>query len=547
MKMKNIIKITTAAVVLLVGAISCSKDSFDINKNPNQATDSTIVYNVILPAAENNTARLVSRNWGWLQNYLSYWARSGTYAPNTNEETYELTTTFQAQIWSGAYDNLYDYEVMRISAAKAGAGMYEGIARIMKAHNYAMLVDIYNNIPYSQSLKGAANTTPSYDKGADIYKDLLRQIDTGIALIKDADLGSSANADIATNDVMLGGDQTRWAQFGNTLKLRILTKFMNGGVAINADGSVGTPEVFAPGVDLAAEFQKIADEGSGFLDADAEVNPGYKSDKGNPFYNLYLRDNAGTATANSVYYDANEYAIGYYQYNGDKRIASFYTTSPTGYTGVAYGLPSATENADANLSGIGVGLTGPDATTSQRILTAAESHFLQAECIHRGFLSGDARTETNNGITASFESMYRIAHSTRNPLTDADEYINVINAGYSDVDYSAQEGVNGNLTAGGLYTIISQKWFALNGIAPWEVWSDYRRVDYSSVINHFVYGEVTGFDAGPAISVSPANTKTEIPVRLLYPQTEYLYNPTNVGAEGSAGSYPFNHIFWDVN
>src|SRR6476660_3219326 len=100
MKMKKIYQLASMAIILLAGATSCSKESFDVNKNPNDATDSTVVYNVILPAAQNNTARLVARNWGWLHNYLGYWARSGTYAPNTDEETYNLTTNFQAQIWA---------------------------------------------------------------------------------------------------------------------------------------------------------------------------------------------------------------------------------------------------------------------------------------------------------------------------------------------------------------------------------------------------------------------------------------------------------------
>jgi hypothetical protein len=103
--------------------------------------------------------------------------------------------------------------------------------------------------------------------------------------------------------------------------------------------------------------------------------------------------------------------------------------------------------------------------------------------------------------------------------------------------------------------IMSQKWLALNGFAPFEVWSDYRRVDFSSSrgIKHFQYGgksiDFAGIDftVGPAISKSPSNTRTEIPLRLLYPQNEYQFNAQNVGSQPSAGSYPFARIFWDRN
>jgi len=90
-------------------------------------------------------------------------------------------------------------------AKVAGARFYEGIARIMKSHNFAILVDVYGNVPYSQALKGSGNPTPSYDNGLAIYQDLLRQIDTGIYLIKSANVtATSPDKDIWKNDIMFG-------------------------------------------------------------------------------------------------------------------------------------------------------------------------------------------------------------------------------------------------------------------------------------------------------------------------------------------------------
>ena len=174
--MKKLIYTTAAVTVLIAGFSSCKKSTFDINKNPNQATDSTVSYDVILPAALHSTGALVATQWGFLQNWMGYWVRSGTYAPSVIEETYQITTTFGNGVWNGAYDNAFDYEVMAVKAKRAGAAYYEGIARIMKAHNFQMLVDVYGNVPYFDALKGNANPTPKYDQGAAIYKDLFRQI-----------------------------------------------------------------------------------------------------------------------------------------------------------------------------------------------------------------------------------------------------------------------------------------------------------------------------------------------------------------------------------
>ncbi|HQX73199.1 MAG TPA: SusD/RagB family nutrient-binding outer membrane lipoprotein, partial [Chitinophagaceae bacterium] len=414
----------------------------------------------------------------------------------------------------------------------AGAGFYAGIARIMKAHNFQMLVDVYGNIPYTQALKGGGNPTPAYDKGLDVYKDLFRQIDTGMALIEDALVTTTnANKNIATNDILFKGDKLKWAKFGNTLKLRML---------IHAYA--------AAGINKAAEMAIINAEGSGFLGAgeDAMVQPGYAADKPNPFYTVYKTTVAGAQTANNVYYRANKWGIDYYTYNGDPRRSRFYEAGANGYTGVTYGLPPVNENASANLAGIGPGLYKTN-TAAQAILTAAESFFLQAEARWRNIITSGSSVAalTNTGIAESFRYI-----GGGDPST----YLSN-NAGYSDVDVTAVSNspVNpaGTQPVGGLFTIISQKWFALNGVNTLEVWTDYRRLGYnevvsaSSVNDRFVYGAGVGYDPGPPISVAPQNTSTKIPVRYLYPQAEYNYNSANVAAEGSIDRY--TKIFWDIN
>lgn len=546
MMMKNIFKLIAIAGVVLVVAQGCRKDSFDINQNPNQPTDSTVAYNVIMPAALNNTARTVARPWGFLQNWLGYWARSGTFAPNAQEETYQVTTNFGTGIWNALYDNLYDYQTMQIGAQKNGADFYSGIARIMKAHNFALLVDIFNNVPYTEALKGSAVTTPKYDKGVDIYKDLLRQIDTGVSLIKGASISSTGpNRNILEDDIMFGTSQFptttitamkgQWAQFANTLKLRLLVHLLNAGIT--------TPTQVVPGFDIAAEIAKINAEGSGIIAADAQINPGYQTVRPNPFYNLYVVGTDGTATQNSVFFKANSYAVGddtkdgYYQYNGDARINRFYSAPSGGHRGVDYGKPSLTENAASTLSSIGPGVTrGADKPVW--IITLAEALFLKAEFQQRGYAlaGGTAASNLRAGVQASFVSLGLTSAA-------ADTYING-NATYADVDINATP-INSTNIGGGVYTILSQKWFALNAIAPYEVWSDYKRGAINATTKRMVYGVAAGFRAGPPISVYQFNTATEIPVRLLYPQTEYNYNAANVGAEGTINATS-NRVFWDL-
>jgi len=532
MKLNKLIYGIPMAAMLIVASTGCRKSQFNINQNVNSVTDSTVTYDVVLPAALHASGTIVGTSWGTIQNWMGFWARSGTYAPNVIEETYEITTGFGNGIWNSCYDNNYDYQIVQVKAGVAGATFYEGIARIMKSHNFMVLVDVYGNVPYSQALKGGGNPTPGYDLGVNIYKDLFRQLDTAINLIKNSVVSTTnANKNIATNDIIFQGNKGKWIRFANTLKLRMM---------IHAYAVAG--------IDKAAEMTVINNEGSGFLGIGEDVmaQPGYASDKPNPFYTVYKTSVAGAQTANNVYYRANKWGIDYYSYNGDPRRSRFYEAGANGLVGVVYGLPPITDNAAANLAGIGPGLYKSN-TAPQTIMTAAESYFLQAEARFRGFMATGptVATLTNTAITESFRYI---------GAGDPSSYL-AFNAGYSDVDVTAVSNspVNpaGTQPVGGLFTIISQKWFALNGINTLEVWTDYRRMGYNEVVtaspinDRFVYGVGTGYDPGPPISVSPQNTSTKIPTRYLYPQSEYNYNPTNVAAQGTIGRY--SKIFWDIN
>lgn len=563
MKLNKLIYGVAFAGMLVTAGSSCRKGQFNINQNINSPTDSTITYNAVMPAAMNATGSIIARSWGPIQNWMSYWSRSGTYAPNVTEETYQITTGFGNGIWNNCYDNAYDYQIIISKAAQAGATFYEGIARIMKTIDFQILVDVYGNVPYSQALKGSGNPTPVYDQGVNIYKDLFRQIDAGMLLIKNAVVtASNTNKSIATDDILFKGDKALWAKFGNTLKLRLLIH----AYAVGA-------------IDKAAEMAIINADGNGFLGAgqDAMINPGYSgNDKPNPFFNQYKLNTDGSSSANDVYYKANEWGIEYYKFDGDPRVTNvplagtgdrIYTPGSGGRVGVAYGLPPITANAAAVLAGIGPGVYR-SATAPQAILTASESFFLQAEARQRNIITSGP-TAAALLITAIEQNMIFLGvggATAANPgpaITAATNY-RTINATYPDVDYAgAAQGAGGPV--GGLFTILSQKWFAMNGINTLETWTDWRRVPYTEVATNiiitpaandapstnFVYGDGGGYPGfgnspgiGPFRSVCPQiQPGDKIPVRYLYPQTEYNYNAQNV----PAGVDRYSRVFWDLN
>lgn len=522
MKLKNIIFASAIAFGVLVLA-GCSKSKFDINSNPDDVTDESVTPSVLLPGALQATATNIASEWWFIGWWMGHGARSGSFQSFNEEETYKFTNDFHASIWNTLYGNANNYQIMINKAQATGAGTYEAIGRIMKSHNFQMLVDIYGNIPYTDAFKGTANSTPKYDKAVDIYNAIFADLDKAIELLNDDEANDPAkNTDIAASDFAFKGDRTKWKKVANTLRLRMLVHLHNG---------VESTTV-APGVDVAAQLAKITSDG--FLGAgeSLEFNPGFSGTKPQPYYRFFNTNEVGTGSQRD-WARASEYAIGYYRYNGDPRINRFYVAPAGGHAGIPFGTPSgSTAPIGSALSTVrGPGLSPNGAASEAWIITSVESLFLQAEARQRGVITSGPTAEEllNAAVTESFVWLGLTAADATTYLTN--------NAGYPDVDITAPSIVDGE-PGGGMFTILSQKWFALNSIAPYEIWTDYRR-------SGITYGAPVEYDAGPTISVDP-NAGLKIPVRLFYPQNEYNYNSANVAAEGTIDVFN-TKIFWDLN
>jgi hypothetical protein len=76
---------------------------------------------------------------------------------------------------------------------------------------------------------------------------------------------------------------------------------------------------------------------------------------------------------------------------------------------------------------------------------------------------------------------------------------------------------------------VYQKYIAMCVIDPLEAWCDQRSL-------HFL-------PDNDFISANPSRISNTLPVRLLYPQTEYTTNSENVQAEGNIDQFS-SKIFW---
>lgn len=497
--MKKLLLIMLTCALALTG---CSDEFFDINKSPNNATEDNMTPSLVLPRALHRMADKSATGYREYEFWMGYWARcAGSYGPNTDEEAYQLTSSFMRVSWLDMYDILKDFDVIEKNAVTRNETAYEGIAKIMKSIGFMHLVDQYNNVPYSKAFNLGKYMLTPYDKGEDIYAALIADLEAADALLANAKVGD--NLDLGTADIVFKGNLDLWRKLGNTQRLRLLIHQTN--LLSNAE--------------LKTEIDKIVANGAGFLGAGetANVQPGYAKDvnKQNPFWNTYNTNDAGGLDNFSR---ANNYFLKLLMDNGDVRYTRFFTkaANPTNgeYVGFDFGIESTADQLAANQSSM---VSGPGlisgASDPLWLFTSFESLFLQAEAIQRGALNGVAKDAYEAAVKESFTWL--------GVGSAADAYLTNTIKPIGNWDENSDK----------LMLIWKQKYIAMCGISGLESYTDYRR---------------TGFPAtADILSVKQGITNT-IPKRLIYPIEEYNYNSANAVAEGTINPQT-STIFWDAN
>ncbi|MES1216898.1 MAG: SusD/RagB family nutrient-binding outer membrane lipoprotein [Bacteroidota bacterium] len=517
--MKKII-ITLFTGVVVFGT-SCKK-YLDINDNPNQATSAT--PELLLPQAITGTASNLNGFNSYGQQLVGYTANAGGYGGFGTSISYNFSSADFAGRWSTTYDNLEDYQtILNKTDGDVSYSYFNGVARIMKALGFELLVDTYNDVPYTDALQGANILTPSYTDAKVIYKDLADELDKAIASIN-AGQAAAGVTELGSADVMFGGDMTLWKEFANTLKLRIL---------LRGNGKV--------------TFSNTTFDPAGFLTEDALINPGYVRDNGrqNPKWESwgfgYTGSDANKAWIPNMFVfsfynggkltDPGRATAIYYQYptTGINRLgveSNSLVSSPSG----SFWLPS--DERSGTLAGNATGvLKGPEAGFP--VITAAESYFMQAEAAVRGITTGDAAALFNSGIVASFHYLYELPDGTisGDPDADAATYM-TDNATSYLVNYTLAATPDQQLEA-----ILTQKYIALNFVNSDQSWNDYRRTHYPVIVSDPGATGVQTF----ASSVSESTRPDHLPTRILYPASEGAYNSANVPKDIS----PYTSlIFW---
>ncbi|MBA3649751.1 MAG: SusD/RagB family nutrient-binding outer membrane lipoprotein [Chitinophagales bacterium] len=216
MKKYNIILLSSLVVVVLF-SVSCKKSFFtDANINPNAPPTVTETY--ILGPVETSIAYAIGGDMSRFTSIITQ-QTFGFSRQSAAYQTYIFTEQDFDNLWALLYENcMYNTDTLISQADKNGNNAYAGIGRMLLAYTLQMTVDMWGDIPYSQAFQGLQNLTPTFDKGQDVYNNILLLVDAGIANLNNAEPGVLLPG---AEDNIYGGDPAKWILFGHAIKARI--------------------------------------------------------------------------------------------------------------------------------------------------------------------------------------------------------------------------------------------------------------------------------------------------------------------------------------
>ena len=506
MKKSIFLGVSTVAI-LAAGITGCKKVEFDqeyiINPAPNVTSfpnTSQLLSNALLNAGNDLTIS------AQVPAFYVQWLMQSQYPEDAN---YQATNVD----WNGYYVGpLQDLQTIITTNTGSDAGDSRvtengsnknqlAIARITKAWFFSIVTDRWGDVPYSDALKLNLNFNPKYDKQADVYNDLFKELKEGAAQF---DGGAAAKGDILFN-----GDAAKWKMFANTLRMVLAMRLSKANPAL-----------------AKAEFVAAYNDPAGFVNSNSRNlsytylnNPNFRSPWNADFE---TRDDWGVS----------DVFLNWLVNTNDKRLAVYAQPNSLGqYKGIPYGynrdqLITWTNSND--YSRMGTKILGYTLTSANRtlisyapspgyIFTAAQMWLTMAEANALGWVgtAADVPTAYATAVKASWDQW-----GATYTAADLTAYL----AG-------AQTSVTG-LSGDALMKVIGQqKWTVLypNGL---EGWSEWRRLNY------------------PVLTPSAAalNDSKKIPVRNAYPVNEPILNGASYKAQVATMPGGDTHdvpVWWD--
>lgn len=456
---------------------ACKKNLSGVNQNlnaPETVNPQFLLSNVLYQTAKNNAEEA--------------WKNGNLLAQHTSNieffpvDRYDVGTN--TELWNLTYRLLNDVTAIENSPQSNQA--YKGVALVMRSVLAALLTDLWNDVPYTQAIKGASMGVfaPVYDKQEDIYtspEGILASLDKAVKIL-------SATTDGLNGDILYKGDLSKWLRLANSLKVRYLLRISGKrNVASQLQDLVSGDKLFRKNSDNAVIPFLASAPNQWFLINEREGR---------------YADVRMSKTSENIMVPLMDARTGVYF---KPTVLSISTGNPM-FKGLPNGLSRQSQNAYNfnDISLIGKLFRDDPTGVNAPIMTYAELQFSLAEAAQKGFIAGSATDYYQEGIRAS-HAYYNAA----------------VPAGYLT---SGPVQLNGT---DNLKKIMTQKWIA-NFMNGYEAWIDVRR---------------TGFPQLPIPQDNLNNNK--LPVRFRYPATEQAANRANYeAAVRRIGSDTYDNKGW---
>ncbi len=478
-----------AGLVLALGA--CDQGLTEVNIDPNAPTNVGAEY--ILPHTIETGVSRVCCSRGMLDD----WAQHTAEIQYAEETIGNVRPATMDNVWDGFYGtDLEDAQNIIDKGTETGKANIQGVGMVWKAWLFSQLTDMFGDVPYSEALQGADNTTPAYDAQSDIYAGMLQNLTDAQAM-----LGASGGGDFGGGDIFYGNDFAKWKRFANSLRMRLAMRMSE------VDPATAKAQFVA--AYQAGPFTSNADN--------AELAwPG--SPYGNPNWENCICGN-GVRDDNSVSATLVDSLLSL----NDPRLM-FYAEK--NQNGEYFGEINGDHTPDlplGNYSRIGNYWRADGQYTPSIIMSYSEVLFLEAEAAWRGWISADPATLYNQAVQAAFEMYISTGYATAPTQADLDAYMQNPRVVYQGGD-------------AGFAQIQLQKWISLYQIGM-EAWSNWRRI------------RIPDLKPGPDLAAGLGGINI-IPVRVPYPSNEQSLNNASLMAavqRQGGGLSLVTPMWWDVN
>ncbi|SHM82614.1 Starch-binding associating with outer membrane [Chitinophaga jiangningensis] len=388
-----------------LGLASCDKGFEELNTNPNASTNMNVDYmfsQSLLKGSYVYDRAYYYSSYLHCGTYVQHFAVAKEIGGSGSGDKYAVNDFYQGFYFRYAYTNsilnVQDIIDANKSGKVAGTSVNKlSAARIWKVLLMQRITDLYGDVPYTQAAQARNGVfAPAYDAQADIYADMLKELDEAIKAF------DPAQPTFGGADYIFKGDVNKWKKFGYSLMLRVamrLTKVTDGKIPVKD----WVQKAATGGVILDAADNAVVTYASG-------PQPYNQNPVAVELINQDYTINSKGAN-NLEWSKFSKTFIDYLKNNADPRlpVLSVVWNNDKADTSSALqkGMPNGLDSKPNDF----VTYSEPNPNTILKyaapllILTNAETNLLLSEAATRGWVSGDAAQYYRDGVAGAMRSL----------------------------------------------------------------------------------------------------------------------------------------------